>query len=227
MIIFLVGNKFEHAGVKRMDFASRLKQLLEEKKVTQKALAEYLGITRQAVSQYVLGTTKPNADVIAAIARFFSVSADYLLGISPIQTQDITTKEMCAQLGLSEWNIKSLKNAVKYKDETILDFLNEILYRLPYSYLIQEYSILQQIREKGIEHQENDTRGSTFEQDSNGHWYVSMFGGTAARVLAQEIGKEIGDWLLDTKTWDEKLKEIEEKVEWVRILSENLKNQEE
>ena len=54
-----------------------------------------------------------------------------------------------------------------------------------------------------------------------------MLGGTAARVLAQEIGKEIGDWLLDTKTWDEKLKEIEEKVEWVRILSENLKNQEE
>ena len=210
-----------------MELSSRLKQLMDERGVKQKTLAEYLGITRQAVAQYVSGTTKPNTDVLAKIAQFFSVSADYLLGISPIQTQDITTQEMCAQLGLSEWNIEHLKKAVKYKDETILDFVNEIIERLPFSYLIQEYSILQQIRGKGIEHQENDTRGSAFEQDSNGHWYVSMCGGTAARFLAQEIGKEIGEWLLDTKTLVEKLKESEEKAEWLRILSENIMNQEE
>lgn len=210
-----------------MELSSRLKQLMDERGVKQKTLAEYLGITRQAVAQYVSGTTKPNTDVLAKIAQFFSVSADYLLGISPIQTQDITTQEMCAQLGLSEWNIESLKRAVKSKDDTLLCFLNEIIDKLPYSYLLQEYSVLQQIREKGIEHQENDTRGSAFEQGDFGEWYVSMFGGTAARFLAQEIGKEIGDWLLDTKTWDEKLKDAEEEAEWLRILSGNDKNQEE
>ena len=210
-----------------MDFASRLKQLLEEKKVTQKALAEYLGITRQAVSQYVLGATKPNTDLIIATAQFFSVSADYLLGISPLQTQDTTKQEMCKRFGLSEGSLYILEEATKNENDSLLCFLDEIIDRLPYSYLIQEYSILQQIREKGIEHQETDTRGSAFEQDSHGHWYVSMFGGTAARFLAQEIGKEIGEWLLDTKTWDEKLKETEEKAEWLRILSGNDKKQEE
>lgn len=210
-----------------MNFATRLNLLMEEKNVTQKEMAECLGISRQAVAQYLAGNTKPNTDVLTKIVNFFSVSADYLLGVSPIRTQDITTQEMCAQLGLSEWSIDILQRAAKNKNDNLPCFLNEIIDKLPYSYLLQEYSVLQQIREKGIEHEENDSRGSAFEQGDFGEWYVSMCGGTAARFLAQEIGKEIGDWLLDTKTWDEKLKDAEEEVEWLRILSGNDKNQEE
>lgn len=210
-----------------MNFATRLNLLMEEKNVTQKEMAECLGISRQAVAQYLAGNTKPNTDVLAKIVRFFSVSADYLLGVSPLRTQHITMKKMCEQLGLSDSSLKILQEATQRGDDTLLCFLDEIIERLPFSYLIQEYSALQQIREKGIEHQENDIRGSAFEQDSQGHWYVSMYGGTAARFLAQEIGQEIAFGLLDTKSWDEQLKDVEEKAEWLRILSGNDKKQEE
>lgn len=210
-----------------MDFATRLKRLMEEKNVTQKALAEYLKITRQAVAQYLAGNTKPNADTISLIARFFSVSADYLLGISPLQTQDVPTQEICKQLGLSEESIEILRDLTKDVDEDALAFLDEIIVNLPYSYLAKEYGILQQIRAKGIEQEENDTRGSAFEKDQQGHWWVSMFGGTAARFLAQEIGSEISQWLLDVQTWNEQSKAAEEKAEWLHMLSEDKSQKEE
>lgn len=210
-----------------MDFATRLNLLMEEKKITQKALADHLGITRQAVAQYLAGNTRPNIDILVKIAQFFSVSADYLLGLSPLQTQNVSMQEMCKQLGLSEWSLETLEEATQNRDDDLLCFLDEIIRNLPYSYLLQEYTVIRQIREKGIENQMNDTRGSAFEQDKEGHWWVSMFGGTAAKFLAQEIGKEICEWLLDTQSWEEQLRDAEEKVEWLRILSNNSNNKEE
>ena len=62
-------------------FATRLRDLIEKRGTTIKAVAECIGITRQSVSQYCEGATQPNADTIAKIATYFNVSADYLLGL--------------------------------------------------------------------------------------------------------------------------------------------------
>ncbi len=61
-----------------------LRQLMEKhprtgEKTTRIALAQYLGIRQQTVSQYVCGKTVPPANKCLAIADFFGVSADYLL----------------------------------------------------------------------------------------------------------------------------------------------------
>lgn len=198
-----------------MDFATRLNLLMEEKKITQKALADHLGITRQAVAQYLAGNTRPNIDILVKIAQFFSVSADYLLGISPIRTQDITTQEICAQLGLSEWSIDILQRAAKNKNDNLPCFLDEIIdYLLDDYELFDEYRILREMREKGIEYREGDISSSAFEQDERGHWLVSMYGGFAARFLAQEIGGKISNCLLDSLSWSKRLKEAEELRMW-------------
>ncbi len=192
-----------------MNFATRLNLLMEEKNVTQKEMAECLGISRQAVAQYLAGNTKPNTDVLTKIVNFFSVSADYLLGVSPIRTQDITTQEMCAQLGLSEWSIDILQRAAKNKNDNLPCFLNEIIdYLLDDYELFDEYRILREMREKGIEYREGDISGSAFEQDERGHWLVSMYGGFAARFLAQEIGGKISNCLLNSLLWSKRLKEL-------------------
>jgi transcriptional regulator with XRE-family HTH domain len=60
-------------------FPSTLRKLIERKKTTIKAVADYIGVSRQAVSQYQDGSTQPNADTIVKIAEFFGVSTDYLL----------------------------------------------------------------------------------------------------------------------------------------------------
>ncbi|NLP13696.1 MAG: helix-turn-helix transcriptional regulator [Clostridium sp.] len=63
-----------------MSFASMLKQLREENKLSQKDIANFLGITRQAVASYELAKREPDYDVLKKLADYFDVSIDYLLG---------------------------------------------------------------------------------------------------------------------------------------------------
>ena len=63
-------------------FSERLKQLKEEKGVTYPALAEYLNRKTRIVQRYAAGTSKPDYYGLIALADFFDVSIDYLVGRS-------------------------------------------------------------------------------------------------------------------------------------------------
>ncbi len=63
-----------------MAFSLMLKQLREERHLSQKDIADYLGITRQAVASYELAKRKPDYEVLRKLADYFGVSIDYLLG---------------------------------------------------------------------------------------------------------------------------------------------------
>ncbi|MCH5192099.1 MAG: helix-turn-helix transcriptional regulator [Oscillospiraceae bacterium] len=66
-----------------MTFSERLKMLRCEKipTITQKDLANALGITQRKVSFMETGTTEPSLGDIVALCKYFNVSADYLLGL--------------------------------------------------------------------------------------------------------------------------------------------------
>ena len=61
-------------------FADRLKQLRQEKNLTQAELADKLKIGRSALAMYELGKRIPKYKTIDIFADFFNVSADYLRG---------------------------------------------------------------------------------------------------------------------------------------------------
>jgi len=61
-------------------FPDRLKELRKSKGVTQKAVAEYIGILEQAYQKYEYGKHEPNHETTIKLADFFDVSVDYLLG---------------------------------------------------------------------------------------------------------------------------------------------------
>lgn len=63
-------------------FCKRIKDLRMENGLTQKQLAVKLETTNSAVCDWEKGRTQPDLETLAKIARFFSVSADYLLGLS-------------------------------------------------------------------------------------------------------------------------------------------------
>ncbi|MDQ2087404.1 helix-turn-helix transcriptional regulator [Herbivorax sp. ANBcel31] len=65
-----------------MAFSTMIKQLREEKGLSQKDIAEYLGITRQAIASYELAKREPDYEILHKLADYFGVSADYLLGRS-------------------------------------------------------------------------------------------------------------------------------------------------
>ncbi len=58
-----------------------IKRLRTERQLTQKALAEKLFVTAQAVSRWENGEVEPSVSTISEIARIFGVSADEILGI--------------------------------------------------------------------------------------------------------------------------------------------------
>ncbi len=66
-----------------MEFSERLKYLRCAKipTITQKDLANALGITQRKVSFMETGTTEPSLADIKALCKFFNVSADYLLDL--------------------------------------------------------------------------------------------------------------------------------------------------
>lgn len=60
----------------------RLTELRKMRHLTQKQVAEGANLTEIAVQNYESGRRKPNYDSLIALADFFDVSLDYLVGRS-------------------------------------------------------------------------------------------------------------------------------------------------
>lgn len=67
-----------------MNFGERLKLLRTENKMTQKQLAKETGTSERGIQNYEMGIRNPAYDVLIALADFFDVSLDYLVGRSDI-----------------------------------------------------------------------------------------------------------------------------------------------
>lgn len=63
-------------------FKDRLKELRQSKNMTLEELANEIGTTKSTISRYENGMRQPKQDILEAIADFFNVSTDYLLGRS-------------------------------------------------------------------------------------------------------------------------------------------------
>ena len=64
------------------DLAKQFKKVRQERNLTQKQVAEGIGIAEQAYQRYEYGRTVPSATVLIALADYFDVSLDYLCGRS-------------------------------------------------------------------------------------------------------------------------------------------------
>ncbi len=78
-----------------MKFHEKLYSLRKSKDLSQDELAEKLGISRQAVSRWEMGTAEPSAQNLIEIGKLFGVSIDYLL-------KDDAEKESCESAPESE-----------------------------------------------------------------------------------------------------------------------------
>lgn len=67
-----------------MTSKERIKELRTRKKLTQKQLAEKTGLSERGIQNYELGERVPTLQVAIALADFFDVSLDYLVGRSDV-----------------------------------------------------------------------------------------------------------------------------------------------
>lgn len=89
------------------------------RKKRKQELANAIGITRQTLSRYEIAARTVNADVLAALAQHFKVSADYLLGLSDIRSTVQNMQTACEVTGLSEKAIENIKS-LEYRMSDII-----------------------------------------------------------------------------------------------------------
>ena len=65
-----------------IDLSSRLAEYRKQNKLSQEALAEKLGLSRQAVSKWERGESSPDTVNLIALSRIYGVTIDELLGNS-------------------------------------------------------------------------------------------------------------------------------------------------
>ena len=73
-----------------VEFGQRLRALRKQKNLTQKQLAELIGVKNSIISFYEIGDRFPSPEVIIKLAAVLGTSTDYLLGVEKGRNIDIT-----------------------------------------------------------------------------------------------------------------------------------------
>ena len=108
-------------------FPSRLRKMMKKRGMNQEALAHLVSVQRQTISLYTIGQSKPDTDRLTAIAGALGVSADYLLGISDIESPDATTRNICEKTGLSETSINRLMSTSERNKTVWAEVIDQLL----------------------------------------------------------------------------------------------------
>ena len=81
-------------------FSIRLRSLRGSK--NQNDVAKEIGISRGALSYYESGERRPDINTLYAIAKYYNVSSDYLLGITDVCSPSTELQAISKETGLSE-----------------------------------------------------------------------------------------------------------------------------
>ena len=107
-----------------MTVSQRILEIMEQKHIKQKTLADYTGISTSAISDWKKKGTNPSVDKIVAISECLGVSIDYLLG----KTQEIAPpKELIIQSNEKE-ELLELINSLSLVDRSkVIVFIDELI----------------------------------------------------------------------------------------------------
>lgn len=73
-----------------VEFGQRLRALRKQKNLTQKQLAELIGVKNSIVSFYEVGDRFPSPEMIIKLSSTLNTSADFLLGLERGKSVDIS-----------------------------------------------------------------------------------------------------------------------------------------
>lgn len=93
-----------------------LKEILKEKGMTSKELAEKLGVTSVTISYIVTNKTTPSLDMVSRIAQVLNVKISTLLGEEPLRLVD-DSKEFASFVRYK---------GIHYTADTLDEFLKQV-----------------------------------------------------------------------------------------------------
>ena len=86
-------------------FADRLSDLVDEKKATglnHNEICEQAGVGSGAMSDWLSDNKTANIDSLGKLAKYFNVSADWLIGLSEARSKNPDIQWICKKTGISE-----------------------------------------------------------------------------------------------------------------------------
>lgn len=103
----------EHIGTK-------IKELRKKNDMTQEKLADYLGVSFQAISKWETGAASPDLALIVPIAKLLDVSTDELLGLNP--EKDEPRKKELDELWRRTWESGDIVERYKICKAAVEEF---------------------------------------------------------------------------------------------------------
>ncbi|HFU4175225.1 TPA: helix-turn-helix domain-containing protein [Streptococcus suis] len=103
-----------------MTLPYRLKELRQQKNLTQAKVADSLGITQQSYARWENGKVTPTSEKLAQIAKFYGVTTDYLLGEKTDEV-DLSNVELLFRM-TSDGMTKEEQEVFK---EELIEFMKE------------------------------------------------------------------------------------------------------
>lgn len=103
-----------------IQMGKKIRTLRKSRNLSQEILAQYLGVSFQAVSKWENGTAMPDVALIPAIASFFDISTDELFDYNTLETE--------RQVQQACWDIAEFREAEPQRAEQML---HDLLKRYP------------------------------------------------------------------------------------------------
>ena len=115
---------------KESSIAERIRWLRTSRGMEQEKLASEIGVTRKTINVYEGEKNKKGipTDIIIKIAKVFNVTTDYLLGLTDLESTDITYKKIHKVIGLTDDAISVLQeyNTI-YEGQVLIPVLNFLI----------------------------------------------------------------------------------------------------
>ena len=103
----------------------RLKQLRIKNGLKQQELADMFGLSSGTISFYESEQRKPDIDFIVAIAKYFDVSTDYLLGLTnSIDKENIDISKVT---GLNDFSLTILEQSLKETNNAAAEVIDTVI----------------------------------------------------------------------------------------------------
>ena len=90
---------------------NRIRDLREDMDLRQIDVAEATGLDQKTLSNYETGKTQPDARALVALADFFHVSIDYLIGRTELPARD--SKYLIKELSKIQQDLERIKKEMK------------------------------------------------------------------------------------------------------------------
>ena len=103
----------------------RLKQLRIKNGLKQQELANMFGLSSGTISFYESEQRKPDIDFIVAVAKYFDVSTDYLLGLT--NATDKENIDISTVTGLNDFSLTILEQSLKETNNAAAEVIDTVI----------------------------------------------------------------------------------------------------